>query len=74
VESQCGVNKHFIDDLAIDFTELDIFKLIFDEDLVQHIVEETNKFYYFLVNNKLLKQHSKLNLWKDTDLNEMYNL
>jgi len=70
--SQCGVNKHFIDDLAIDFTEFDIFKLIFDEDLVQQIVEETNKFYYFLVNNKLLKQHSKLNLWKDTDLNEMY--
>lgn len=48
--SQCGVNKDFIEELAIDFTELDIFKIIFDKDLVQYIVEETKKLYYFLIN------------------------
>lgn len=41
--------------------------------MVQHIFDETNKFYYFLVHNKILQKHSKLNLWRDTDLNEMYS-
>lgn len=40
--------------------------------MVQHIVEETNKFYHFLVTNTVLSKHFKLGKWKDTNLNEMY--
>lgn len=58
--------------LTSDNLELNIFKQIFDENLVQHIVEETNKFYHFLVKNKVLSKHFKLGKWKETNLNEMY--
>lgn len=71
-DSQSGVNLDFIDDLPPEFSELDIFKMIFDEHLVQHIVEETNKFFHFIMKNKVLKQHSKLKKWKETSVNEMY--
>lgn len=70
--SHSGVNNDLINDVPSENLELYIFKHIFDEDLVQHIVEETNKFYHFLVNNTVLSKHSKLGKWKDTNLNEMY--
>jgi len=44
-DAQSGINLDFIYDLAPDFSKLDIFKMIFDEHLVQHIVEQTNKFF-----------------------------
>jgi hypothetical protein len=65
--SNSGVNN-----VPSENLELYIFKHIFDEDLVQHIVDETNKFYHFLVNSTVLSKHSKLGKWKDTNLNEMY--
>jgi len=71
-DSQSGINLDFIDDLAPEFSELDIFKMIFDEHLVQHIVEETNKFFHFIIKNKVLQQHCKLKKWKETSVNEMY--
>lgn len=52
--SQSGIDNDLINNLdseSSEYKELNIFKQIFDEDLVQHIVEETNKFYHFLVNN-----------------------
>lgn len=73
--SQSGIDNDLINNLdseSSEYKELNIFKQIFDEDLVQHIVEETNKFYHFLVNNKVLSKHSKLVKWKETNINEMY--
>jgi len=70
--SHSGVNNDLINNVPSENLELYIFKHIFDEDLVQHIVDETNKFYHFLVNNTVLSKHSKLGKWKDTNLNEMY--
>jgi hypothetical protein len=51
---------------------MDIFKIIFDEHLVQHIVDETNKFFHYVMKNLITKQHSKLNKWQETNVNEMY--
>jgi len=62
-----GVNVDVLDDLSPEFCEMDIFKIIFDEHLVQHIVDETNKFLHYVK-----KQHSKLNKWQETNVNEMY--
>lgn len=46
---------------SVPITEIDIFKAVFDEYLVQHIVEETNKYYRFIVStNKDIKVRSKL--------------
>ncbi|KAL4111932.1 hypothetical protein QTP88_015798 [Uroleucon formosanum] len=58
--SYSGVNNDLINDVPSENLELYIFKHIFDEDLVQHIVEETNKFYHFLVTNTVLSKHFKL--------------
>jgi len=51
---------------------MDIFKIIFDEHLVQHIVDETNKFFHYVIKNLVIKQHSKLNKWQEINVNEMY--
>lgn len=58
--SHSGVNNDLINNVPQKKLELYIFKHIFDKDLVQHIVDETNKFYPFLVNNTVLTKHSKL--------------
>lgn len=67
-----GVNSDVLDDLSPEFCEMDIFKIIFDENLVQHIVDETNKFFHYVMKNLVTKQHTKLNKWQDTNVNEMY--
>lgn len=69
-DSNIGVK---LDDLPSPLTEYDIFKTIFDEDLVQHIVDETNKFYHFVISNKEITINSKLNRWTDTNVDEMYS-
>jgi len=58
--SQSGVNNELLNNLPSENLELYIFKHIIDEDLIQHIVDETNKFYHFLANNTVLSKHSKL--------------
>lgn len=68
-DSNTGVK---LDDLPSPFTEYDIFKTVFDEDLVQHIVDETNKYYHFVISNKEITVKSKLNRWTDTNVDEMY--
>lgn len=68
-DSNTGVK---LDDLPSPFTEYDIFKTVFDEDLVQHIVDETNKYYHFVISKKEITVKSKLNRWTDTNVDEMY--
>ncbi|KAL4113798.1 hypothetical protein QTP88_017371 [Uroleucon formosanum] len=67
-----SVNVDVLDDLSPEFCEMDIFKIIFDEHLVQHIVDETNKCFHYAIKNLVTKQHSKLNKWQETNINEMY--
>jgi len=69
-DSNTGVK---LDDLPSPLTEYDIFKTVFDEDLVQHIVDETNKFYHFVISNKEITVNSKLNRWTDTNVDEIYS-
>lgn len=57
---QSGVNNDLNNNLPLEHLKLHVFKHIFDEDRVQHIVDETNKFYNFLVKNSVLSKHSKL--------------
>jgi len=61
-----------LEDIPENFKEIDIFKAFFDEHFVDHIVEQTNKYFKFIIINFTLKKKSKLQYWKDTNCNEMY--
>lgn len=61
-----------LEDKPNDFKEIDIFKALFDEHFVDHIVEQTNKYFKFIKNNFTLKSKSKLQYRKNTNCDEMY--
>ncbi|CAD1473608.1 unnamed protein product [Heterotrigona itama] len=58
--------------LTPDSTPLDAFQLFFSEELVSHIVEETNNYFKFVIENTSFKTHSRTNSWKDTSVCKMY--
>ncbi|XP_039297109.1 piggyBac transposable element-derived protein 4-like [Nilaparvata lugens] len=58
--------------LSADSTESDCFKVLFDSDLVTHIVEETNRYCEQYKSSTVLKKKSKLHKWYDTVLEEIY--
>jgi len=49
-------------------------KPFLDKHFVDHIVEQTNKYFKFIKINFTLKNKFKLQCWKDTNCNEMYTL
>lgn len=49
-----------LDDIPNNLKKFDIFKAIFDEYFVDHIVEETNKYFKFIQANFTFKNKSKL--------------
>lgn len=68
--SMSGVNDAF--NLPDNPSELDIFRAIFDIDLVHNIVTETNRYYSQVVISTDVSAKSKLNKWVDTTTSEMY--
>ncbi|CAD1476040.1 unnamed protein product, partial [Heterotrigona itama] len=58
--------------LTPESTPLDAFQLFFSEELVSHIIEETNNYFKFVIENTSFKTHSRTNSWKDTSICEMY--
>nr|XP_053639044.1 uncharacterized protein LOC128693391 [Cherax quadricarinatus] len=53
-------------------TELECFKLFFDEPLMEIIVRGSNPYFDYTMANTVLSQRSRLHLWKETTVAEMY--
>lgn len=56
-------------------TELDYFQLFIDDELIDLIVQETNRYYQFIGNQRQglpLAPHSKMRRWHDTTGREVY--
>lgn len=53
-------------------TEVDYFLHLFGGDIVQHIVDETNRYYAQIINSVVVTDSSKLTMWKDTNVGEMF--
>ena len=70
-ERNCGVMNvdNILDDESKPF---DYFCLLFDEEILQHIVNETNK-YYALMLPLLRDRIGKMRKWHNVDVGEMYS-
>lgn len=69
----CGNSGHNIPDLFENCSEYDCFQVFLGEQITSFIVSETNKFYKYVVEHKeLIRPHSRLKQWTDTDLQEIY--
>lgn len=55
-------------------TVLDSFLLFFDNDIMQHIVNETNRYAEQYLQSHTLKRHSRLHKWQPVTIEEMYVL
>lgn len=53
-------------------TESDVFKLLFDSDLVEHIATESDKYHTYITNRFDVKKKSKLNQWVKPTVSEIY--
>ena len=52
--------------------EMDYFLLYFDEDLVQYIVDETNRYHRCKVRDGVVSENARRQ-WKDVSVSEMYS-
>ena len=59
-------------DINDDCTVLDFFKLFFPVHIMQHIANETNKYYIFLSQKIEPSPSSRLQSWKNTTPEELY--
>jgi hypothetical protein len=50
----------------------DIFKLFFSFEIMQHIAEQTNRYYKFLCQKLPPTPHSRLRSWVETTAEELY--
>ena len=66
----CGIPHGLIPDRS---RESEYFRLFFTEEILDHIVKETNKFFGFMIAGKILHPHSRFLQWHDTDRKEMYS-
>ena len=64
ISPSSGISEHS--------SELDIFSTYFDVEIMDHIVQETNKYYAFSRGPSILSPFSRLLQWKDTNVAEMY--
>nr|CAH7746879.1 unnamed protein product [Callosobruchus chinensis] len=62
--------------INVDFkfckTPLDVFKLFVDHEVIDLIVQETNKFAWQKINSGGMKNKSRLKGWSDTNVEEIY--
>lgn len=58
--------------LSSSSSELDIFEYYIDTELIDKIVESTNSYYQYFIRNVDLRQHSRLQTWRDVTTSEMY--
>ncbi|XP_050509345.1 piggyBac transposable element-derived protein 4-like [Diabrotica virgifera virgifera] len=61
-----------IDGLTAENKPLDFCKVFFTDNIVNHIVTETNIFYIYVCEHVEVSAKSRLKKWKDTDFNEMW--
>lgn len=66
----CGITPDI--EFSENPTESEIFKHLFDADLVEHIVYETDKYYSYITQTFEVKEHSKLKNYTRPTLSEMY--
>ncbi|XP_069176365.1 aspartic and glutamic acid-rich protein-like [Procambarus clarkii] len=59
-------------DKGADMCEMDYFTAYFDEPLMEHLVQETNKYASDLIDEEELSDFSRLQRWKDTTVGEMF--
>ena len=54
-----------------DCSPLDVFSLLVDENIIRHIVAETNRYATQTLANRSLPQFARMNKWVETDQKEM---
>ncbi|XP_068112813.1 uncharacterized protein [Hyperolius riggenbachi] len=57
---------------ADEMTPLDIFRIFFPPQVMEHIARETNNYYRDLTQNTAPSPHSQLHKWTDTTPEELY--
>jgi len=65
-----GINPDLFD-CMIDGSPLDFYKLLVNDEMIEKIVIETNKYAVQQISSKHISPHSRLTKWRDTNINEM---
>lgn len=55
----------------IDGSPLDFYKLLVNDEMIEKIVIETNKYAVQQISSKHISPHSRLTKWRDTNFIEM---
>lgn len=66
------IGKHGLQsDISQQSTPLDIFLLLVDEEIINHIVVETNRYAGQIISSQPKLKHSRINRWNETNHEEM---
>jgi len=69
---EVGINSDVIETMA-DCSPMEFYHLFFDEEVLDFLVVETNRYAHQTLNAKILSQFSRLRKWSDVDRTEMRN-
>lgn len=65
IYSGCKISTHRM-------SVIDYFQIFFPESLMSFVVQETNKYHDYLVNNQTNMTNSRINVWFNSQIDEMY--
>lgn len=64
---QAGIQTN----ISVDATPMEVYKLFLNEDVLNLIVTETNRYAQSVISNSVLSRSSRLHSWEDTNIEEI---